>query len=837
METARLHIKQAHLRYTQWGALAKVKQLENKYPGLLGEVTRIDETQQFGSINTSTNLAAKSLDLLTIIEASKVVSEEIELASLLFKLVNISIQNAGAEEGFIILDNDEKLYIEAEGFAARENAEVLKSIPLDNHEGLSSSIVNYVYRTKEPVLLNDACMEGDYRDDAFITANKSKSILCMPIIYKDKLTGILYLGNDLVTGAFTAERFEILKLICSQVAVSIENARLYENVKQKNLRLEELDKIKDEFLANTTHEIRTPLHGIIGITESILDGAVGELTEGMHQNLSLIEVSSKRLSHLVNDILDFSKLKNRDIALQKTPVDLATIVDIVLDVTKPMLGKKDVKIINAIAPDTPLVWADENRLQQILFNLTGNAIKFTNEGVIRIDAFSSGIENEPKRVKIIVSDTGIGIPQDKINHIFESFEQVNGTISREYSGTGIGLSIVKQLVDLHGSEVLVESEPGKGSSFSFTLPLSESQDKNQLKHRESEGEVKVNRTFIDDIFSNDDKKAEKEIPGENFLSLSTILVVDDDPVNIQVVKNFFCNEDCTVIVSTNGEEALSLIQLHQFDCILLDIMMPKISGYEVCRKVRKLYSVFDLPIILLTAKNTISDMVAGFEAGANDYITKPINKKELLTRVKTLIKLKKTVEEHEEAKYKLLQDRMSPHFLFNALNTIYILTENDPEKAGHGIMVLAQAYRFLTDKSSETEVAFNDEWDFITSYMEIQKLQYEDTLMINMKKEGDFSEVIIPPLTIQPLVENCFKHGLSSIEKEGYVSVEANKENNHVKITIEDNGPGFEGEVDYARSLGNILKRLKFNFDNVELTVGDRDEGGAIVCVDFFIDD
>jgi len=240
--------------------------------------------------------------------------------------------------------------------------------------------------------------------------------------------------------------------------------------------LHKADKLKDEFLANTSHELKTPLNGIIGIAEALIDGSAGDITPAQTSRLTMILTSGKRLLNLVNDLLDFSKLKHHDIALSKKPVDMKQITELVMILSMPMMAGKSLKLENEIGENLPLVMGDENRLQQIMHNLIGNAIKFTESGTVRITAKELIPEpregmRENNHLEITISDTGIGIPEDKFDTIFKSFEEADATISRMYGGTGLGLSLSKQLIELHGGTIRVESEPGKGSDFIFTLPV------------------------------------------------------------------------------------------------------------------------------------------------------------------------------------------------------------------------------------------------------------------------------------------------------------------------------------------------------------------------------
>ncbi|MCP4130398.1 MAG: AAA family ATPase [bacterium] len=825
------YLAEAYAAYSRWGAVVKMRQLEEQYPELNKPASpnKITGNVSDTAHTSATERVSEVLDLSTVIMASQAISGEIVLGRLLERLMKLTLENAGAVKGFMILENDKKFFVEAEGEVDNDEIRVLNSIPVEKHPELPHAIINYTARTTVPLILNDAAHEGDFTTDEFVMEYMPKSILCLPIVSRGKLSGILYLKNDLVTGAFTPDRLEIVQIIASQVAISINNARLYENLEQKNTRLIELDMMKDEFLANTSHELRTPIHGIIGIADSMFDENTEEADTEIKKNLSLIVSSGKRLAGLVDDILDFSRLKNRHIPLTHKPVDIKSVTDIVVDLSRTMTEEKKLTLINSIDPETPLVAADEDRVQQVLINLIDNAVKFTESGTITIEADEAAT---PGFLQVRVTDTGVGIPEEYRERIFQYFEQADGSIARKYGGTGLGLSIVKQLVELHGGEIFVESEEGSGSRFIFTLPLWQGEaavreeGEREPGKKETPGDAGVIHALPAEN-GVEEKKGEKGI----------LLAVDDDPINLRVVRNYLYNERYTVETAANGIDALEKIgerdPEEQYDLVLLDLMMPKMSGYEVCRTIREEHSLFELPVIMLTARNSAEDLTAGFEAGVNDYLPKPFDKKELVSRVETLVTLKRTVQEHKEAKYKLLQERMSPHFLFNALNTIYAYILSKPDIAGTALQKLANNYRFLMDQSLKSRIPFDDEWGFVENYLDMEKLRFGYRLGIAMTKNGDFSDIEIPPLTIQPLVENALKHGLRNKKGKGSVSVLARREEEQVIVEVIDDGLGISKEDIYSRSLGNILKRLKYYYDDAELAARNREEGGAVIVVSF----
>ena len=392
-----------------------------------------------------------------------------------------------------------------------------------------------------------------------------------------------------------------------------------------NDRLKQVDKLKDQFLANTSHELRTPLQGIIGLSESL---TAIELDPKKKRDLTMITASGKRLSNLVNSILDFSKLKTQEIDLSVKPVDLRTVTDAVLHICKPLVKGKPVALYNEIDRPSPFVEADEDRVYQILHNLIGNAIKFTVQGKIKVKAKAND-----ELIEICVEDSGIGIPEDKQETIFNSFEQVSESNIREQGGTGLGLTITRQLVELQGGTIWLESEPQNGTKVYFTLPKSSHEQHDLLSKVDSSTfgiEDRLNEVL--EVFDSGNFST-----GDKFKF--NILVVDDEPVNQQVLSNHLMDDQFKIRQAHDGEEALEMIEKSKPDLILLDVMMPKMSGYEVCKEVRKEYMASELPIIMITAKDQVHDLVEGLASGANDYLAKPFSKDELLARLRTHLNL------------------------------------------------------------------------------------------------------------------------------------------------------------------------------------------------------
>lgn len=455
---------------------------------------------------------------------------------------------------------------------------------------------------------------------------EQQALQALEVEYQRRSRSALALGFALVLAvlALSFNRYR-LRARAERMAEAVANERAV------NDSLRRIDRLKDEFLANTSHELRTPLHGIVGLSESLLDGAAGDLSASARKNLELILKSGTRLNALVGDILDSAKLRQKGLELTREPVDLHALADIVLTLSRPLVGGQPVELVNAVPTDLPSALADADRVQQVLHNLVGNAIKFTEEGTVTLDATLDG-----DHLRVHVRDTGVGIDEDAQPKIFNAFAQADASIERVYGGTGLGLNISRELVRLHGGDLTVDSELGHGATFSFTLPVAAE----PAIDPQPEGMAEVVPMGSEPIFVDDGEEVSVPpmaplLAGET----PTILAIDDESINRQVLENHLTPQGYRVSSVANGAAALDLLAARSVDLVLLDIMMPRMSGYEVCRRIREQHSREELPVIFLSAKNQASDRIAGFDEGGNDYLAKPIAKQELLTRVATQLEL------------------------------------------------------------------------------------------------------------------------------------------------------------------------------------------------------
>jgi PAS domain S-box-containing protein len=375
---------------------------------------------------------------------------------------------------------------------------------------------------------------------------------------------------------------------------------------------EAADRAKGEFLANMSHEIRTPLNGVLGMLQLLRSGS---LDEEMEQYAELAYNAGIRLLSLLNDVLDFSRMEYCGLTANYTPLDLTAVIRSVAEMFSETCAQKGVALEIAVDPSLPdILLGDEARLRQILFNLVGNAAKFTTSGHIRIEAWSRK-ELDPDgqvRTYFSVQDTGVGIPDDKLHYVFERFTQSDSTYTRQFEGAGLGLAIVKRIITLLGGNIVVESEPGKGTAVYWDLRLR----KPEMPTDQSD-----------------------QTPTSPTGRCMRILLADDDSIGLMAIRTLLERRGHLVTAVTNGLEALRAIENEAFDCVLMDIQMPVMNGVEVTNAIRnapELAHRKSVPIIALTAYAMPDDRETFLAAGMDDYLSKPVQESDLLATINKL---------------------------------------------------------------------------------------------------------------------------------------------------------------------------------------------------------
>lgn len=423
---------------------------------------------------------------------------------------------------------------------------------------------------------------------------------------------------------FTWWAYSVYGLILAGILyLIVQQKRKQLELKQEraiNAELLNVAKLKNTFLANTSHELRTPLNGIIGVSEYLRDYCIDNKIEGLIQQLQLISNSGKKLLNLINDVLDFAKYESNSLVLKPEPTNITQCVNEALTIALSDHTNQDVKIIKNLHPAAPLVMVDPARIQQVLLNIIGNAIKHTHQGHIIIEN-----DFDDQFMTLFITDTGTGIPEKELPFLFGIFSQQASEYGQEQGGIGLGLAIAKQIIELHKGRISVESKVGLGSKFSFTVPLA-SADNPVPMVRDSSIETTPTPVSVKKAISNIQPPPNKELKQD-------ALIVDDDTIN-RMVMSSIVQEHFNIIEAENGLEAVELVKNNdRIRVVLMDIMMPKMNGFDACKEIRKDKTKFELPIIFVTARNVEEDTSVGFQVGGNDFVEKPITKSKLLPRI------------------------------------------------------------------------------------------------------------------------------------------------------------------------------------------------------------
>ncbi|MGD9100683.1 MAG: ATP-binding protein, partial [Anaerolineae bacterium] len=411
------------------------------------------------------------LDLDTVIKASQAISGEIDLNQLIKKMLDIIVENAGAQKACLILENSGQLSVEAVGTAGEDEVRAEQSVPVELSLDVSPAIVNYVRRTRESVVLGDAVNEGQFTADAYVLENQPKSVLCMPITGQARLVGILYLENDLTTDAFTLERLKVLDVLASQAAISLENARLYDQMEQRVIertaQLEAATEDIKKFSYSVSHDLRAPLRSIDGFSQALLEDYGNQLDVLGQDYLQRVRKATQRMGQLIDDLLQFSRIQR--VAMRCDQVDLSALA---WRVAKELQQAHPERQVDFVIADGLVVEGDGNLLHRVLDNLMGNAWKFTRQKIpARIEFGCIETDGAPT---YFVRDNGAGFDMAYASNLFGLFQRLHP--DEEFEGTGVGLASVERIIRRHNGQVSAEGEVGRGASFYFTLGKTNGQD-------------------------------------------------------------------------------------------------------------------------------------------------------------------------------------------------------------------------------------------------------------------------------------------------------------------------------------------------------------------------
>ncbi|MEW6696124.1 MAG: response regulator [Bacillota bacterium] len=410
---------------------------------------------------------------------------------------------------------------------------------------------------------------------------------------------------DVIMSIQPVYRDDIYDGILLMVVDVTEVAEAKRQAEQARLTAELASKAKSEFLANMSHEIRTPMNGILGFAEVLQQQ---ELTTQQSESVKVIQQCGEQLMDLINDILDLSKIESGKLVLEETNFSLRSLIHEAVNMVEPRLAERNVEIKIDIEQDLhDYLKGDPTRIRQVLANLLSNAAKFTHQGYVEVAVRREPVEQQDGTIKLkfTVADTGIGIPKEKFDLIFQAFTQADGSTTRKYGGTGLGLTISKNLVQLMGGEIIVESEMGRGSKFFFSIPVAIVAGVSPVHARE-----------------------------QNKTGSGVILVVEDDWTTKQLIANYLEKAGYAVIATDQGKQALTLAKIYRPDVVILDILLPDLSGWEVLEKIKKHEQIQEIPIVVCSV---LPEKERAFSLGAVDFIQKPVSEKVLISRLNKLM--------------------------------------------------------------------------------------------------------------------------------------------------------------------------------------------------------
>lgn len=600
--------------------------------------------------------------------------------------------------------------------------------------------------------------------------------------------GILFV-NNMTSSNYVGTLGYLFYVGIMSTLISRQYNEAYRTIEHMNSQLLELDRLKDDFLSTTSYELKLPLAGIRNIIENTISQK--GLTVTQTKDLELVALACRRLGNLVDDIQDLTSMKQGIVKLQPKNVVARDVVNVVIQMLQAASGPSRVRLLNSIPKDLPKVYVDEERLRQIYYNVLGILYEKMRAGVIEAGgAFRDGqvifwVEARGKGAGIILEE------------FRQTFFQEQKPDSADAS-VSMGLSIVKNLLEIQEGRIWNVGIGQKERAVTFSLPL------------EQESLVEEESLPSEDIYQIEQQIEAKE--------KYRILIADDDATSLREMELVLEQETYSIVPVHNGQEALDQLEgEEQFDLVILDVMMPMVSGFQVLESIRHRYSTIELPVLLITSRNRSEDIRLGFVGGANDYVFKPFEAEELRARVGTILQLKSTISTLVSTELMFLQAQIKPHFLYNALSVISSLSTRNPQKAKELLLDLADylhgSFQF---ENKDGMVSLETEIKTVRAYLSIEQARFRERLQV-VYENDHLGGGLVPILTIQPLVENAVRHGILSKLEGGTLWIRIKSHPKELEIIIEDNGIGMDQETidsilsgKRSRGVGlmNIQKRL-----------------------------
>lgn len=517
----------------------------------------------------------------------------------------------------------------------------LSSLPQSLVPIRGNPVLQEVMLSKQPVAIANLYEHPEFNITELPLRSPAHALLVVPLLADGEIIGSISLRQNNVTRQWQSSEVELAQVVATQASLAVQQSRLYQTTRQQAERLLEADRMKNEFFQNISHEFRTPLTLMIGPLES----AVNQKQDLPYEQAGIALRNSRRLLRLVNQLLDLQRLDAGKMQPSFRPTDLVGFCRSTVDSFRPYCDKKGIHLITQLEECPPL-YLDIERFDKVLYNLLSNAMKFTPSG----GSITITMTNANSHCLLQVKDTGIGIRTEQIPYLFERFRQAEGSASRSYEGTGLGLALVKELVEMHGGKISLESVYGEGSVFTVWLVKGST-------HLPAERLLEVPAEFhsgkvtveLADVEAEMVEEEEKQVLiGEGDLvktegegkKLPSVLVVDDNPDLRTYVARILRAAGFAVVLARNGAEGLEMAKEQDPDVIVTDLMMPVVSGLDLIRMIREDEKLRGTPVILLTAKADEDTRIEGVERGADAYLSKPFNDRELLAEVRNLVALK-----------------------------------------------------------------------------------------------------------------------------------------------------------------------------------------------------
>ncbi|MEP7284780.1 MAG: ATP-binding protein [Chloroflexota bacterium] len=561
---------------------------------------------------------ARTSELETVAKVSAAAAAILDIDRLLKTISELTKTNFDLYHAQVYLLDDTGTSLILAASPGETDQELLmqrRTIPL----ATEISIVARAARGGHGIIVNNANFEAPFLSNQLLPHTHSE--MAVPLIVANKLLGVLDLQSDQIN-RFAEADLRVMGILGDQIAVALQNAYLYKNQLQTaaelaiaQQRAEQANKAKSLFLSNMSHELRTPLNIVIGYTSAMLDRPTMydnvPLPPVYAKDIRLIKENGYHLIGLINDILDLSKIEAGKLELQCAPTNLIDIFRGVFATSVGLVKDKPIQIRADFPDQLPIVWADATRVRQIILNLMANAIKFTDRGSVTLSARA-----EDRGVKISVSDTGIGIPEKALAHIFDRFQQANQDTSKYYGGTGLGLDISKQLCEMHGDNLTVESVFGQGSIFSFALPLVHGQD--AVSSTVPEPSISTSRLFSSNI---------------PVTLAPTVMLIDSDISTCDLIRQSLQSLEAIVISTNAGANAFDMALGMLPDVIVLDVQLPTTNGWHILKALKENLETCSIPVIVC---GSAADQDRALSDNAALYVTKPIDPQHILSAIKAV---------------------------------------------------------------------------------------------------------------------------------------------------------------------------------------------------------